>query len=233
VTPQSGNQVSTSLGNSGLCYTVFALNRDTAVSAEGNGDLQTLICVFAARLRWCPTLLNPVQWQCWMANCPGCTLRMKTLFPGWPIMVHDMHTRRRRMQYNSTATATMIVLRKTVTLKKCFSATWQTVPCNHTYIIFRKQCAHSLCTVRIQYVRLHNAKLLVDPKHRVVSKIFRLFCLWLTQQHLPLHLRKCNKTLQHRHHKNTMLTPQQRINREKQITISTYWGPHTNSNIWN
>jgi len=24
---------------------------------------------------------------------PGCTLQMKTLFPGWPIMVHDTHTR--------------------------------------------------------------------------------------------------------------------------------------------
>ena len=38
-------RVSTSLGNSGLCWTVFAQNRDTAVPAEGNGDLQTLICV--------------------------------------------------------------------------------------------------------------------------------------------------------------------------------------------
>jgi len=50
VTPQSGNQVSTSLGstslgNSGLCWTVFARNRDTAVPAAGNGDLQTLIRV--------------------------------------------------------------------------------------------------------------------------------------------------------------------------------------------
>ena len=41
MTPQSGNQVSTSLGNSGLYWTVFARNRDTAVPAEGNGDLQT------------------------------------------------------------------------------------------------------------------------------------------------------------------------------------------------
>ena len=39
MTPQSGNRVSTS-----LCWTVFAWNRDTAVPAEGNGDLQTLIC---------------------------------------------------------------------------------------------------------------------------------------------------------------------------------------------
>ena len=41
-TPQSGNQVLTSLDNS---WTVFARNRNTAVPAEGNGDLQTLICV--------------------------------------------------------------------------------------------------------------------------------------------------------------------------------------------
>jgi len=39
VTPQSGNRVSTSLGNSGLCWTIFARNRNTAVPAEGNGDL--------------------------------------------------------------------------------------------------------------------------------------------------------------------------------------------------
>jgi len=31
--------LSTSLGNSGLCWTVFARNKDTAVPAEGNGDL--------------------------------------------------------------------------------------------------------------------------------------------------------------------------------------------------
>jgi len=57
---QSGNQVSTSLGNCGLCWTVFARNRDTAVPAEGNGDFQTLICVLVARPRWCPTLSNSV-----------------------------------------------------------------------------------------------------------------------------------------------------------------------------
>ena len=94
MTPQSDNQVSTSLGNSGLCWTVFAQNRDTAVSAEGNGDLQTLICVLVARPRWCLTLSNPVPWQNWMAAYLGYTLRMKTLFCGWPVMVHDTHTRR-------------------------------------------------------------------------------------------------------------------------------------------
>ena len=40
--------------------TVFARNRDTAVPAEGNGDLQTLICVLVARPRRCLTLSNPV-----------------------------------------------------------------------------------------------------------------------------------------------------------------------------
>jgi len=96
-TPQSGNRVSTSLSNSGLCWTVFARNRDTVVPAERNGDLQTLICVFVARPRQCPTLSNPVPWQNWMAAYLGYTLRMKTLFRGWPVMVHDTHTRRRRM----------------------------------------------------------------------------------------------------------------------------------------
>ena len=60
MTPQSGNRVSTSLSNSGLCWTVFARNRDTAVPVEGNGDLQTLICVFVAKPRRCSTLSNPV-----------------------------------------------------------------------------------------------------------------------------------------------------------------------------
>ena len=86
---------STSLGNSGFCLTVFARNRDTAVPAEGNGDLQTLICVLVARPRRCLTLLNPVPWQNWMAAYLGYTLRMKTLFRGWPVMAHETHTRRR------------------------------------------------------------------------------------------------------------------------------------------
>jgi len=94
--PISGNWVSTSLCNSGLCWTVFTRNGDTAVPAEGNGDLQTVICVLVARPRWCPTLSNPVPWQNWMAAYLGYTLRMKTLFRGWPVMVNDMHTRRRR-----------------------------------------------------------------------------------------------------------------------------------------
>ena len=63
------------------------------MSAEGNGDLQTLICVLVRR---CLTLSNPVPWQNWMAAYLGYTLRMKTLFRGWPVMVHYTHTMRRR-----------------------------------------------------------------------------------------------------------------------------------------
>ena len=40
--------------------TVVNLYRNTAVPAEGNGDLQTLICVLVTRLGRCPTLSNPV-----------------------------------------------------------------------------------------------------------------------------------------------------------------------------
>jgi len=38
----------------------FTRNRDIAVPAEGNGDLQTLICVLVARPRWCLTLSNRI-----------------------------------------------------------------------------------------------------------------------------------------------------------------------------
>jgi len=77
VTPQSGSQVSTSLGNSCLCWTVFARNRDT-------GDLQYR--------QWSVSLWrdpDDVSWQNWMAAYLGYTLRMRTLFRGWPIIVES------------------------------------------------------------------------------------------------------------------------------------------------
>ena len=99
MTPQSCIRVSTSLGNSGLCWTIFARNRDTAVSAEGNDDLQTPICVLVAR---CLTLSNHVSWQNWMAAYLGYTLRIKTLVRGWPVMARETHTRRRRRLHGCT-----------------------------------------------------------------------------------------------------------------------------------
>ena len=71
--------------------------------AEANGALQTLICVLVVRSRWCLTLSNPVPWQNWMAAYLGYTLQMKTLFRGWPVMVHDTHTRRRRLKLGGTS----------------------------------------------------------------------------------------------------------------------------------
>jgi len=73
------NWVSTSLGNSGLRWTVFARNRDTVVPTEGNGDLQTMICVLVAKPRQCPTLSNAVPWQNWMVAYLGYTLRLTSL----------------------------------------------------------------------------------------------------------------------------------------------------------
>jgi len=64
-------------------------------TVEENGELRTVICVLEARPRWYSTLLNPVLWQSWMAAYPGCTLQMKMLFRGWPIMVHDTYTRKK------------------------------------------------------------------------------------------------------------------------------------------
>ena len=74
--------------------------RQCIVSPQGHrsvSTLQTLTCVLAARLRRCPTLSNSVLWQSWMAAYPGCTLQMKK-FRGWPIMLHDTYTRRRRTE---------------------------------------------------------------------------------------------------------------------------------------
>jgi len=64
----------------------FCTEQDTAVTYS----------VLVVRPRQCPTLSNPVPWQNWMAAYLGYALRMKTLFRGWPVMVHDTHTRRRR-----------------------------------------------------------------------------------------------------------------------------------------
>jgi len=77
----------TFFGNSGLCYIVCAQSRNTVGPVKGISDLQTVICVLAARLRWCPTLSNPVPWRSWMVAYLRYTL-VKTPFPGWPIMVH-------------------------------------------------------------------------------------------------------------------------------------------------
>ena len=53
------------------------------------GETQTM-----SHIESCP-LSIPVPWQNWMAAYLCYTLRTKTLFRGWSVMVHDTHTRRR------------------------------------------------------------------------------------------------------------------------------------------
>ena len=151
MTPQSGNQVSTSLGNSGLCWTVFARNRDTAVPAEGNGDYQTLICVLVARPRRCSTLTNPVPWQNWMAAYLGYTLRMRTLFRGWPIMVNDTHTRRRRSNLSGCAKALCPFHSNTKVLSPAIELRYFFITCNVNYLlpVIRRKCLFCLHNCRI------------------------------------------------------------------------------------
>ena len=55
-----------------------------------------------------PTLSTPVPWQNWMAAYLGYTLRMKTLFRGRPVMVHDTHTTRRRRLTDTKHVATSL-----------------------------------------------------------------------------------------------------------------------------
>ena len=76
----------------------FKIQLSHAYVATGHSRVMTLICVLVAKPRRCLTLSNPVPWQNWMGAYLGYTLRMTTLFRGWPVMAHDTHTRRRRQQ---------------------------------------------------------------------------------------------------------------------------------------
>ena len=76
------NRFRTDQGHCGACRRKWRLT-DTDLCPCG--ETQTIL-----------TLSNPVPWQNWMVAYLGYTLRMRTLFRGWPIMVNDTHTRRRR-----------------------------------------------------------------------------------------------------------------------------------------
>ena len=71
-----------------------ASNLDTDYEWPPFRRVCTVIIIVDCCLLW---MLNPVPWQNWMAPYLGYTLWMKTLFRGWQIMVHDTHTRRRRL----------------------------------------------------------------------------------------------------------------------------------------
>ena len=56
------------------CFrTVFARNRDTAVPTEGNGDLQTLICVLVVRPKRCYIVKS-----CPLTKLSGATASVQT-----------------------------------------------------------------------------------------------------------------------------------------------------------
>ena len=55
---------------------------------------------------------HPVPWQNWMAAYLGYTLQMKTLFRGWPVMVHDTHMRRRVRKLTKILNRNVMQIRK-------------------------------------------------------------------------------------------------------------------------
>jgi len=100
------------------------------VSHFVNRNLQTLICVLVARPRRCLTLSNPVPWQNWMAAYLGYTLPMRTLFRGWPIMVNDTHTRRRRIETSLFSSYCRFYRRRSTAV--LFGALYTELICNKT-----------------------------------------------------------------------------------------------------
>ena len=110
--------------------------RETAVPAEGNGDLQTLIRVLVARPRQCPTLLNLVAWQNWMVAYLSYTLWMKMLFRGWPVMVHDTHTRRRRGERFSRCWRAIHIGFYSVVVAVVVVVAWMKGPCANFILHF-------------------------------------------------------------------------------------------------
>ena len=69
---------------------------------------------------WYPLHCLYVPWQNWMAASLGYTLRMKTLFRGRPVMVHDTHMRRRRRMPQNLVTISR-------TWFKCLDSHWRRV----------------------------------------------------------------------------------------------------------
>jgi len=76
--------------NNGSCFAIYIEEWSTScMYVVILSSITSVSLVFSA-------LSNPVPWQNWMAAYLGYTLQMKTLFRGWPVMVHGMHMRRRR-----------------------------------------------------------------------------------------------------------------------------------------
>ena len=76
-----------------LCQVIvaYALRLNSPAGTEGS-TVSSLIFD-----RWLMLGSETLSISRWMVAYLGYTLRMRTLFRGWPIMVNDTHTRRRRM----------------------------------------------------------------------------------------------------------------------------------------
>jgi len=133
-----GNQVATSLGNSGLCWTVFARNRDTAVLAEGNGDYQTLICVLVARPRRCLTLSNPVTWQNWMAAYLGYAVSWLTNYGKWHAYEKKKKWKIIRFSWNFVHSSRFLTGWTSRCACSKWNVAWTDSEFDRTYFLFKK-----------------------------------------------------------------------------------------------
>ena len=88
---QSDNRALLFLDNNGLSWTVFALDKVTAVPIRRNGNFQTPISVPAVRPKRRHTLSNPAHRQDYMVACLNYTLQMMMPLPGWPVMAPNAY----------------------------------------------------------------------------------------------------------------------------------------------
>jgi len=89
--------------------------------------------------------------QNWMAAYLGYNLRMKTLFRGWPVMVHDTHTRRslgRCKTLQQSNCIGIIRLRMDVywlsaifLIGKILNLTWGNLPYRIFLIVYKSSCS--------------------------------------------------------------------------------------------
>ena len=82
------------------------------IGSQFNKSAEDITICLIQSINLCLTLSNPVPWQNCMAAYFNYTLQIKTLFRGWPVMAHETHTRRRRINQsvNQSINGLFIVL---------------------------------------------------------------------------------------------------------------------------
>ena len=87
------------------------------------------------------TFSNPVPWQNWMAAYLGYTLRMKTLFRGWPVTAHE---RRRRLLQRHHANEILLTQQKKNPLNHLYGRpNYKTCLENHCLVSWHTDTHHS------------------------------------------------------------------------------------------